>query len=329
MNPFQLIPKEEEDVFGGLAPLAKPPQMPALPPTTAPIAPKQPLGPIAPLPQTKLPGMPESVSIPELEGYLGKQKESLNEYGPEAQMELQDETLDERNSLGSRATSGLKGFADSIMQGVAEAGNPGWQKQYEDRQDALAKERMDTLKSAGQANMQRAQSNMSIDAMNPKSELSKSKQQTYAPLFEKLGYPPDALAGMSAANIDNSLQLMTTYGGKEIEAQIKQNDLEIERARLAAAMGKQSSDERIAQENQKIQAAKELAGRGTENRSIGGIPIPFTKKPTEASELGTKFLSDKLGAAQQFKTEEEAAAAGLQDGTPVVIGGVKGTWRNE
>lgn len=190
--------------------------------------PPEPLVPPAPARRAvSLPGMPSSVSSDDIEAYLGRQKQSLNKYGPEDQIALQNQTLEDRNSLSSRLTSGAKGFADALMQGVAQQGNPGWQKDFEEQQNREAAEKMGTLQRAGELNTQRANSNMTLDNMDPKSPTSQAAQATYGPLFEKLGYPPEALSGMSKANIENALTLMAQYGGKEKEAEIQRYQAEM------------------------------------------------------------------------------------------------------
>src|SRR5437763_1155842 len=85
------------------SPLAVPPQPSiALPPPSMPDqtptakAPPQP-------PQAKpiqLPGMPPGVTPDELQGYLNAQKQSLNKFGPQQQMDLENQSLANRNSFG-------------------------------------------------------------------------------------------------------------------------------------------------------------------------------------------------------------------------------------
>lgn len=237
MRPFMM--QEDEEQLNQIPPL---PAAPAIPPS--PIATPPPQN----VPRGAFPGMPPSVTADELQGYLSRQKQSLSKYGPEAQMNLQNKTLSDRDSLGSRLTSGAKGLGDALMQGVAGAGNPGWQQQYENRQDQVAREQMDTLQKADDGNLRRTASSMNIDRMDPGHVLSKSSQETYAPLFEKLGYSPESLKGMSGANIENAIALMAQFGGAEKQALIKEYELEIERARLEAMMGRQASDERMATE---------------------------------------------------------------------------------
>ncbi len=190
----------------------------------------------------RLPGMPEGVGPDEIAAYLARQKGQLNKYGPEAQMALQQQLTDRQNSLGNRATEGLNGFGDALMMGVARAGNPGWQQQFQAKEQQNAENQMGALRGAGEANIKRTEAGMSLDRMDPKSDLSKSAQNTYAPLFQKLGYQPAAIRGMSSANIENALSLMTQFGGEQIKAEIQRMQFGLENKKLDASLANINSD---------------------------------------------------------------------------------------
>lgn len=259
-------------------------QPPMAPPSMQSVPPL----PVAKKPAPKLPGMPLDVTGDQLEQYLGRQKESLNKYGPEAQMDLQQKTLADRNSLGSRLTSGAKGFADALMMGVAGAGNPGWQREFENQQDRQAAEQMGTMQRAGELNTQRTATNMNIDRMDPKSAVSKSIQQSYAPLFEKLGYEPNAITSMSAANIENAVNLMAQFGGKQVEAMIKKYEMEIQNAQFQETKRHNRAEETT-------QAAESV---------LKGSKIPFIG-PSHAQkvEAADTLAAQSSGAPYGLETE--------------------------
>lgn len=338
-----LLNEEEPELLGQLtpgtsqqvapAPVPQPPATPLAPQPMAPPAmktvPPLPMTPQAP--QPKLPGMPQGITPQEIEGYLSAQKESLNRYGPEAQLEQQADNDDRRNSFAYKATSGLKGFADALMSGVARAGNPNWQGQFIDQENHIMKEKMDALKGADEGNLRRTSTDMNIDRMNPGSVLSKTSQDVYAPLFEKLGYPAETLKGMSASNIDNAVSLMAQFGGKQVEAMIKRYEAEVAGAQFEETRRHNRSVEGSQAQDDQRSAAAELLKHGGDNKTVMGVPIPFTRANTDQTEAAKKVLEGQMGSstpAPEFKTEAEAAAAGLADGTPVVIGGVKGKWKN-
>lgn len=266
-------------------PMAPPPMnsVPALPPQ-APAA-----------PPVKLPGMPDGISPQDFEGYLSAQKKSLDTFGPEAQMGLQKGIDNRRNSLGYKATEGLKGFADALMMGVAGAGNPNWQGQFTQQENQMANEQMNTLKAADEGNLRRTSTNMNIDRMNPQSALSKSLQDSYAPLFEKLGYPPEALARMSAANLESAMALMAQFGGKQVEAMIKKYEAEVAGAQFEETKRHNRAVEGSQEADDKRSAASELLKRGADNKTVAGIPIPFTRANDDSTKAAKKVLMGELG----------------------------------
>lgn len=290
------------------------PTVPVLPGMTPPAPTPSPL-PMNTAPSVKLPGMPEGTDVNEIEPYLTGKKQALDKYGPEEMMATQNNINTQRDSFNNRLTSGVKGFADAIMMGVARAGNPGWQESYDQQMERAGQQNLDTLAKANDANLKRTEAGMSLDKMDPKSALSQQAQQTYAPLFEKLGYNAGDIHGMSSANIDSAMQLMAAYGGKEVEAQIKQYEMEIERARMAAAAGKQaSSDElerlRLAEAMKKQQMDAELANRKSKvdaatevlkrsgNAKVLGIPIPFTSDVSgKDQKKAQQVLVDEMNAS--------------------------------
>lgn len=257
----------------------------------------------------QLPGMPQGVGSSDIESYLQKQRSGMNRFGADERMALQDSIDARQDSLGFKAQSGLKGLSDAIMMGVAGAGNPGWQNQFEAGEAQRAQGKIGAFKDARSANLENIQGGMTLDQMDPNSELSKSKQESYAPLFAKLGYQPSALKGMSASNIDSSLALMAQFGGKQIDAMIKQFELDIERSKMAAMAGKESSANELARQKMKNDAASELLKRSG-NARVWGIPVPFTSDVSGAEEdAARKTLMGTIngeGAGEVSGRDQEA-----------------------
>lgn len=270
MNGYKLSDEEDPQLLNSLTPgtsdQAAPPVMQPPPPTMAPPAaampPKPAVAPTAlpPVASPKLPGMPAGVTPQQISSYLNTQKGGIDKYGADAQMSLQAALNKRHGSFGNNLTDGLKGFADALMMGVARAGNPGFQQQYDQQEQQYAQDQMGALRGANEANLKGTEAKMSLDKMDPNSPLSKTAQDSYAPLFQKLGYPPGKIKTMSAANIDSALNLMTQYGGKEVEAMLKQYDLEIERMRLGANISNQQQERQLAKEKNQQESLKELAG---------------------------------------------------------------------
>ncbi len=208
--------------------------------------------------QQPLPGMPPGVSPDEIEGYLGKQRGQLAKYGADDQMAQQARINMSRNSLPYQVADAGKGFADALMTGVARAGNPNWQGQFEQQQNEAGNQNLATMRGANEANLKQTEAGMNLDKMDAKSTLSKSSQQTYAPLFQKLGYPPEAINKMSAANIENALGLMTQYGGEQVKAEIQKMQMQLELAKIQsmAANTRSEMGHRTVEEQQKDREMK-------------------------------------------------------------------------
>lgn len=297
-----------------MAPILPPPsRATAAPvPIVAPPSP-QPV-PEAPPTPMKLPGMPAGVGINDIAQYLGKQRGKIDRFGADEQMALQNDIDRGRNSFAFKAKTGLKGMADAIMQGVARAGNPGFQESFLNQENRANADRMATLKGARDANLKNLEAGMSLDQMDPNSALSKTAQSTYMPLFEKLGYKPEALQSMSASNIGNALSLMAQYGGMEVQAMIKQYELAIERAKMASVAGKQASDTELARGKAKTDAATEVLKRSG-NAKVLGIPIPFTSDVSgKDEEAARQVLIEQMKGGTTEQSSGPYGQTTIKDG---------------
>lgn len=333
-NQYRFSNEEDPKLMGDLTPgtsqQVAPVQAPS--PTVAPLhedppaQPKSaPVAPTAPIVSPRLPGMPAGVGDADIKEYLNRRREGFDRFGPDQRMKLQSDIDARQNSFGNKATSGLKGLADAIMAGVAGAGNPGWQQAYDDQERQFAQGKIGALKDARAMNTENVQAGMTLDQMDPSSDLSRAKQAAYAPLFQKLGYQPSALRGMSAANIDSSLALMAQFGGMEIQATIKKYELEIERARIAAASDKNLQDAGIADRKQRADAASEILKRSG-NARIWGIPIPFTSDVSGKEEKAAqRVLLEQMRGENIVDVKTEAEAESHPPGTRFRLNGRTGT----
>lgn len=292
-NQYLLSDEEDPNLMGDLTPgtsqaMAPPPSSP-IPVASPPMAPLSLMSTMphpqiptaAPMARTpQLPGMPPTMNPSDIASYLGKQGQSLEKFGPDKQMALQQQLNARKDSLGYKSGDALSGFADALMQGVSRAGNSNFKGQYETQENQYAQDQMNTLRGANEAQGKNTEAKMTLDKMNPNSVLSKTAQGTYAPLFQELGYPPGKLNGMSAANIDNALQLMAVYGGKEIEAKIKKYELDIERTRTEAALANTQSETSHRKDQERFERDKlkaehpflSMTGGLDGEESFGGVP---------------------------------------------------------
>lgn len=314
--------EDDPELLAGLTPgtSQQMPQVPApLPPMASatqvpPVPVQEPISAPPPNP-IKLPGMPPSVTPDELEGYLTQKKGALNRFGPDEQMALQQKTMADRNSLGNRATSGLKGFADAIMMGVAGAGNPGWQKSFDDQQNLVANEQMNTLQNAQKSNIQQIEGNMSVDKMDPNSALSKAAQDNYGPILSRaLGIPEAEIKRMSASQIQTNAELGLKFADIDAQKELKQATLD-----LQSMMGNANIKNQMSQRNQdaqkhKTDVASEILKRSG-NAKFLGIPIPFTSDVSGKEEaVAKKALMSQL--EEPSFSEEDTQALNWANSNP-------------
>lgn len=72
--------------------------------------------------------------------YVQGQQQQVDKFGPDQQKAVMDMIAREQGGIGTTLARMGSGLADGIMQGVARAGNPGFQKQFDD--NLINKERM-------------------------------------------------------------------------------------------------------------------------------------------------------------------------------------------
>ncbi len=255
--------------------------------------------------QKPLPGMPADVDPNEIENYLTGKRGQLAKYGADNQMALQARTDMDRNSLPYMAKDAGKGFADALMMGVAGAGNPNWQGQFENQQNEQANQRMQTMRGANDANLKQIEGGMSLDKMDAKSPLSKSSQQTYAPLFQKLGYQPASINNMSAANIENAIGLMSQYGGEEVKAKIQRAQMDIENKKLDAML--QNTQSEIQNRNQG-RAYDEKKLRQQQLEDVAKLPMTSRLFNTDLNKSMEQAAGLSEPAAMSHPRAKEAMA---------------------
>lgn len=308
MNGYKL---KDEELIDGLTPgtseqvppvaLAPTPPMPtkpapapAIPPSPA-VVDSNPAPMPAPAMSPKLPGMPAGVSDTDIKGYLSGLRGKLGEYGASDMMKMREDLNRRRNSLGYKATEGLKGFADAIMMGVAGAGNPGFKSQFQSDERAYADANLQALKDARATNLQEVQAGIEIDKSDPGSPISKAAQASFGPLFQKLGYQPNSIKGLSAANIESALALMTQYGGKEIEAILRGQEMKL-------AVQQYEEAKRHNEELESLQAIDDKRAAAEEVLQQSSSLNPFRwKQRAEAKDI----ISGLAGGAEPANTVDE------------------------
>lgn len=265
---------------------------------TAKAPPGAPLNLNAPPPQAKtLPGMP--IGADELGQYIANQKQAVSLYGPDQQMALEQKTLSDRNSFGNQLTSGLKGFSDALMQGVAGAGNPGNQQAFENQQDQHAREQMDVLQKAHEGQLQQTETGTKLDMMDPSSSVSKAYRQSFSPIFAKMGYSPKEISRMSASQVGTVADLGVRFADAQTQLELKKAMLGVETYKAGAEIQNQKNQRRM-------EGAKGLASLGV----MGGFLHPEAKKEFEAETTGGKsdsFDPDVVAYSQKHGITPEQA----------------------
>jgi hypothetical protein len=211
-------------------------------------------------------------------GYLDTQREQLGRYGPEQLQALQAQIAKERTGLGRNLASAGGMFADTIISGIGRAQSPGFGASIEGEQARRDAERLGTFEKAGSLNTQQVESRMKLDAIDPRSELSKGAQATYGSLLVQLGFSPQMIGTMSAQSIAD-------VTGKSIEKMKAESEAKMAAASLGLRQQAETRESKTAEAaaqardiEQRSGAAKALSARGPFKRMTD---IVYTSPETE------------------------------------------------
>lgn len=251
------------------------------------------------------------------------------QYNPQMRNQLYQAMLERQNSLPQGIGSGLASVGDAIARGYGHGTSNFLDSTLKGQQDTT-KGGLDAFDSSAKMNMQQTQAGMELGKMDPTSAISKAAQAAYEGPLSKLGYTKEQVAQMPASSIESVAQVALKYGDIESQKELKEATLQLQ-AMLGNATVRNQQSER-AQRQQEIdraadtEAAKhwalhpQLAAAARERLAKGGAAAP-TAHPAP--------VVPPAAPGHTFATEAEADKAGLADGTPVVVGGVKGTWRHK
>lgn len=251
-----------------------------------------------------LPGMPADVTADELEGYLNKQRSSIEKYNPDRQYDQEMSMLKTRTGLPMSLAHAGSTFADALMQGVARAGNPGFEQNLENREKEIGDEATGALERARKGTMEQVEAEQKIDMQDPKSSISNAYQQTFGPIFAKMGYNPADVSKMNAAQIGTAADLGVRYADAQTQMELKKAMLQVQTLTAMATMQNQKA-ERVAD------AAKTLEGRGLFKRGLDYVTgNPATTALEKELQGGTTgFAPDELKFAKMHNLSPEQAKA--------------------
>ncbi len=302
-NFAQALQGPQFDPKAGLPPVA-----PAPAPVAPPVQPQAaaPISPIQDKPQISPNGVNPAAQ------YFAGQHNAVNQYGPEQQLALQKALIQQRSGLAGRAPVALGGLADALMQGVARAGNPGFADRIQGQQNELAKEQISGLENAGKTNKENVEANAQIDAMDPRSQLSKVAQDSYGPLLLKNGFKPQQVQGMSAKNIADLTGKTVEALKAESEAKMATAALGLHQLELNNNIRHQGVEEGLNKEAKVQEAGKELAAHPFQ-RMLGILPgqsgLEQVVNGGNASATDTSFTPDVLSYAKTHGISPQQAAA--------------------
>lgn len=281
---------------------AVPPQTVATPPVPTPTAPN-PANMAAPgAIQAKaanprpLPGMPADVTADDLEKYLSQQREAINKYSPDRQFA--------QEQAGLRARSGLLGglpaagatFADAIMQGVARAGSGGFAQRQQEQANQLAQEAAGAIERGRKGTLEQIEATQKIDMQDPRSTISQITQRAYGPIFQKMGYSPDAVGKMPASQLNTLADLGVRYADAQTQLELKKAMLQVQTLTAQANMQNQRAERAEAETKLRAEhpVLAALGKLGTGATSQMQAPI-FAKN----GETGHRIMSTDGGKTWQ------------------------------
>jgi hypothetical protein len=277
------IPPLRGDLTAGSStqPLMGAPETPAPAPASLPVAPAAPVASAAPKPAPMAPIAPPAAANDDgMANYLASLRSKMDEYGPDKQKAVADYLMKQQGGIGNR-----------IGQALANFGGVG--QQYSQANQQKLENAMKIGKEYNEGKLGQLESGMKIDTMDPKSPVSRQAQQTYAPLFDKLGYPKGTAEKMSASEIKSALAQAIEYGGKEAENKIKQweaeQNIDIRKGVLAQSQAEAGQRQASEAEKLKQNAAEDVLKDTSWN--------PFAGSSFAARNAARQTLAQQAGVA--------------------------------
>ena len=237
-----------------------------------------------------------------ISAYLGQQKQELGKYGPEQQMEVAKQILQQQNGFRGTAANALAGLGDAIATGVGRTANPGFQQNLQNRQNTQAELQLNALKGAREANVQNVEQGQKLDAMDPNSKLSKASQQSNGLFLSALGFDPKTISMMSASQIPEAISTIKDLGIKDRELAVAKFKAQIEANQLA-----ETSKHNRAEESAKTKELTETSKEHGVQAALKGEEIQSGQLEKLATEPITSRLSNLVGLnPAQSKLQQEA-----------------------
>ncbi len=211
----------------------------------------------------------------ELDKYIQGQEEQVDKYGsPDAQKEVYDRVLQDRNSIPTNIGRSLSGIGDSIVQSVARAGNPGFAQRYEDKlnkSDEIALQQNPALQKM---NLEQMQAKQGLEKVRPGSALNQAELPVLSATFKTMGIPDDQikkfLTNPEAARkaIEVLKDVVPAKDKVKIENELKLMELRFQEQNAVANRGVAEEGRRIESSKAEQDALKELGNMAWYNRLL-------------------------------------------------------------
>lgn len=257
------------------------------------------------LPPAPPPQAAPVAASPDISNYVAQQKQQINQYGPEQSQAVANHVLQQQNGLGGNIANAGAGFADAIMQGVARAGNPGFQQNLQNRQDKQAQIQLDALKNSREGNLQNVEAGQKLDAQDPSSALSASKRAQNGPILAAMGFNPATVGKMSAAEMDTTLQILKDFRGKDLETAVARYKAQIEANQLA-----ETSRHNRTEEGSKQTELKQVEEKNKAEQGLKGEEIKTGELEKSAAEPFLSRLAGVVGLNPAGKALQNQALDG-------------------
>jgi hypothetical protein len=275
-----------------------------------------------PMPPQAAPQMPpQPPPVSPIQGILAQSQglgaQMAGQYTPQMRNQLYQAMVERQNSMPQGIGAGLASVGDAIARGYGHSNSDFLNNTLKSQKDTTA-EGLGAFDTSSKMAMQQTQAGMELGKMDPTSAISKAAQEAYSGPLEKLGYKPEQISKMPASQIESVAQVALKYGDIQAQKELKEATLQLQ-SMLGNATIRNQQGERAQRQQELNKAADTEASKH------------WLSHPIMASEARARLAQGAVPPAappRSFASEEDADKAGLADGTPIVIGGVKGTWRH-
>lgn len=231
--------------------------------------------------------------------YFNKQRAGINKVSPEQMAAQEQALLKSRSSLGNVGAQALGGFADAIMQGVARAGNPGFQDRITANQEAKFKDAAQILPNLKKNTTEDLAANRALDKVDPMSAVSQHVQSLYGPVGKRLGVPT---AGATQDQIENLLTTGLGIKKADAESDLAKATMGLKTQELDLAKQKAAADQ--SDRTKTIELAKQKeAQETTEKTRAAAIEAAKIKQPGIVAQGFNALMGNEQSPEEKLREQ--------------------------